>query len=153
MTASNLKFVLACLLAAAFVGCKTSSSTKPSLPPVRPQAEYTEVEFKRFVSGVYVDDLTDKFVRLHCRYISTIAGRVPAGYKADKWMALTVGYPPGGEMVPAHVTVVAPKDMDDAIFAYKHGDGIEVRGQARLVVRGARYKTLIIQADAIEKRQ
>jgi hypothetical protein len=55
-------------------------------------------------------------------------------------------------LVPAHVTVVAAKDMADAVFALKHGDGVEVRGQARLVVVGARYKNLIIQADALEKK-
>jgi hypothetical protein len=43
--------------------------------------------------------------------------------------------------------------MADAIFAYKQDDGIEVRGQARVIVVGARYKTLMIEADAIEKRQ
>src|SRR6266498_4074971 len=116
MTASTFKCVLVCLFATPFIGCQVTSPTQPA------QRAYIDVEFKKFVSGVFVDDLKDKFVRLQCRYISTIAGRVPGGYNPDNWMAFTAGSPPGGELVPARVTVVAPKQMADDVFALKHGD-------------------------------
>ncbi len=156
MTATILKCTLAGLLAVTFAGCQSTGTNEPSAVVAPRQVEYIDIEYRKLVAGVFVDDLKDKFIKLRCRFVLASAGQVPRGYNPDKWLAFSVGSPLATDM-PAYTTVVIPKQMAESVLALNAGDQVEVRGQARIVVVGSRlvgilHKSLMIQADSIEKK-
>ena len=141
------------------IGLSGCAELLPTVPPKPAQGEYLEVEYRKFVSGVYVDELANKYVKINCTYSSTMAGTLPGGYPSQRYMsflAVSPTYP--NITAPEILNVVVPKDLADMIFALKHGDSITVYGRAVPAVYqrtlGGRsvYKSLILQADLIEKK-
>lgn len=109
-------------------GCQSIQS---GIPSKQSQMEYLDVDYRRFVSGVYVDELANKYVKLNCSFSSTMAGILPGGYSSARYMAFQVVSPSGHSMeTPGMLTVVVPKDIADVVFTLRHGDGINVYGQA-----------------------
>ena len=58
---------------------------------------------------------------------------------------------------PGMLTVVAPKSLADIVFSLRSRDQIQIRGRAiETITRrttGTVFRSLILQADEIEKRQ
>lgn len=127
-------------------------SPKPS------QSEYLVVDYRRFVSGVYVDGLANKYVRVTCQFSSIMAGTLPGGYSTAGHMSFLAVSPTGyGIESPERLTIVVPKDIADIVFTLRHGDQIQVSGLAVPVFSRRRFgdsvfKSLILEADLIQKQ-
>jgi len=121
------------------------------------QMEYVVVEFRRFVSGVYVNELANKYVQVDCRFSSTMAGTLPGGLSPNRYMSF-MAIAPSVQESPESLNVVVPKDIADIVFSLKHGDNIRVKGRALEVTSQRRsggpiFKSLVLQANLIEKLQ
>jgi hypothetical protein len=138
---------------ALLTGCEMMNMT----PTATTQTEYVPVEYRRFVSGVYVAELKNKFVQVDCRFSSTMSGTLPGGLSPDRYMAFLAVAPIPGNILesPEPLTVVLPKDIADVVFSLQHGDPIRIKGQALEVFAqrggGSVYRNLILQANLIEK--
>jgi hypothetical protein len=128
-----------------------------TIPPKPSQSEYLDIDYRRFVSGVYVDELANKYVKLDCRFAYTMAGTLPGGYSYRRYMSFEAVSPIHRESAES-LTVVVPKDVAvaDVVFTLRHGENIKVYGRAVPVitrtVAGQIYKSLILQADLIQKQ-
>jgi hypothetical protein len=143
------------LSAAAMVllGC----GSMPFNKPVPVQTEYIDVDYRRFVSGLYVNELKNKYVKMDCAFASMMAGTLPAGYPSN-YMSFFVTGPAGlSAEAPGMLTVVAPKSLADIVFSLRSRDRIQIRGRAIETTSrrptGSVFRSLILQADGIEKRQ
>ncbi|MBI5119307.1 hypothetical protein HZA56_22795 [Candidatus Poribacteria bacterium] len=130
----------------------------PMVPPKPSQSEYLAVDYQRFVSGVYVDELANKYLKLECRFSSIMAGTLPGGYSTARYMSF-LAISPGGYGIesPGHLTVVVPKDIADIVFTLRHGEQIQVYGRAVPVIvqrkfGGGVFKSLVLEADLIQKQ-
>ena len=128
-----------------------------TFPPKPSQSEYLDVDYRRFISGVYVDELANKYVKLDCRFSSIFAGTLPGGYSPTRYMSFLAISPEGFRIEsPGHLTIVVPKDIADIVFTLRHGQSIKVYGLAvPIIIRtvgGRVYKSLIIEMDLIEKQ-
>jgi hypothetical protein len=150
-----ISFAGVSLLVACLIGCDELQISNPRSPAGSPQASYLDVPYAKFVSGVYVDELKDKYVRIRCAFYSVMAGVVPGGFSTDRYLAFKVVSP--AEMIPGGLTVVAPKEMGDAIFALKYGEGIVASGRAFEVIvtqdNGKVYRSLALEAQKVERAQ
>ena len=141
------------------VGLSACTGLLATIPPKPSQSEYLAVDYRRFVSGVYVDELANKYVKLDCSFSSIMAGTLPGGYSSDRYMAFRVVSPTGLAIeTPEHLTIVIPKDLADIVFTLRHGDQIKAYGRAvpaiyRRPVGGALFKSLVLEADLIQKQQ
>jgi hypothetical protein len=143
------------LSAAAMVllGC----GSMPFPKPVPMQTEYIDVDYRRFVSGLYVNELKNRYVKMDCAFASMMAGTLPSGYPSS-YMSFFVTGPAGlSPETPGMLTVVAPKSLADIVFSLRSRDQIQIRGRAiETITRrttGSVFRSLILQADGIEKRQ
>lgn len=147
--------LLSLAFAASLAGCGDLQLSDRRPPPAPAQASYLDVPYAKFVSGVYVDELKDKYVSITCTFYSVMAGVVPGGFSPDRYLAFKVVAPSG--MTPGGLTVVAPKEMADAVFALKYGEGIVARGRAFEVIvtqdNGSVFRSLALEAQKIEKAQ
>ena len=121
------------------------------------QMAYVPVEFRKFVSGVYVNELANKYVQVDCRFSSTMAGTLPGGLSPNRYMSF-MAIAPSVQESPESLNVVVPKDIADIVFSLKHGDSIRVKGRALEVTSQRRsggpiFKSLVLQANLIEKLQ
>jgi len=121
------------------------------------QTEYIDVDYRRFVSGLYVNELRNKYVKIDCAFASMMAGSLPSGYSSN-YMSFFVTAPAGfSSEAPGMLTVVAPKSLADIVFSLRSRDQIQIRGRAiETIARrttGTVFRNLILQADGIEKRQ
>jgi hypothetical protein len=140
-------------LTTTFLGC-VSMPIQRSAPA---QTDYIDVDYRRFVSGLYVNELKNKYVKIDCAFVS-MGGAVASlsGYPSN-YMSFAVTGPAGLSLeTPGTLSVVIPKNFADVIFSLRHGDQIQIRGRAiETVNRGARgsvVRILILQADGIQKR-
>src|SRR5712691_6776309 len=62
-------------------GCSTSP------PSPRTAQDYVQVEFGKFVSGAFVDELSGKLVRMNMAYHSQDPRMLPEGYSSGKALA------------------------------------------------------------------
>jgi hypothetical protein len=142
------------VVAMVLLGC----GSVPFQKPASVQTEYIDVDYRRFVSGLYVNALRNKYVRMDCAFASMMAGSLPSGYPSNNYMSFFVTGPTGlSAEAPGMLTVVAPKSFADAVFSLRRGDRIEIRGRAiETIARrttGSVFRSLILQADGIEKKQ
>ncbi|MHB8523494.1 MAG: hypothetical protein ACYDH9_22425 [Limisphaerales bacterium] len=146
---------LSLAFAAILVGCDTLQPTTPRPPAAQPPAAYLDVPYAKFVSGVYVDELKDKYVSITCTFYSVMAGVVPGGFSPDRYLAFKVVAP--SAMTPGGLTVVAPKEMADAVFALKYGEAIVAHGRAFEVIvtedSGKVFRSLALEAQKVERAQ
>lgn len=126
-------------------------------PTESTQGEYIPIEFRKFVSGVYVDELANKYVQVDCRFNSTMAGTLPGGFSPSRYMSF-IGVAPslqGQIESPEILNIVVPKDLADIVFSFKYGDSIRIKGRAIVVFKqrmgGPTFKSLMIQANVVEK--
>jgi hypothetical protein len=136
-------------LAVTLAGC-VSMPVQRSAPT---ETEYIEVDYRRFVSGLYVNELKNKYVKINCAF--AYMGVSPGD--SSNYVSFLVTGPSGfGVETPAMLTVVIPKTFVDLIFSLRNGDQIQVRGRAiETVNRGARgsvVRILILHAHGIEKK-
>jgi hypothetical protein len=141
-------------MAMVLLGCGSVPFQKPA--PI--QTEYIDVDYRRFVSGLYVNELKNKYVKMDCAFASIMPGTLPSGYSSNNYMSFFVTGPAGlGPEAPGMLTVVAPKGFADVVFSLRRGDRIEIRGKAiETITRrttGSVFRSLILQADGIEKKQ
>lgn len=136
------------------VGCQMLQEMTPTEPT---QSEYIPIEYHRFVSGVYVDELANKYVTVDCRFNSTMAGTLPGGYSSTRYMSFFAVAPSmQGQMEsPQPLNVIVPKDLADIVFSLKYGDSIRIKGRAIEVytqrLGGQMFRSLMLQANLIEK--
>jgi hypothetical protein len=140
-------------MAILLIGCASMPISKSATT----QTEYIDVDYRRFVSGLYVNELRNKYVKMDCAFASMMAGTLPSGYPSN-YMSFFVTAPAGLRAeAPDMLTVVAPKSFADIVFSLRRGDQIQIRGRAiETTTRrttGAVFRNLILQADGIEKRQ
>jgi len=95
---------------------------------------------------------------MDCAFASMMAGMVPSGYSSNNYMSFFVTGPTGlSAEAPGMLTVVAPKSFADIVFSLRRGDRIAIRGRAMETIArrttGSVFRSLILQADGIEKRQ
>ena len=94
-------------------------------------------------------------MKLDCRFSSIFAGTLPGGYSPARYMSFEAVSPIHRESAEP-LTVVVPKDVADVVFTLRHGENIKVYGRAVPVITrtlvGKIYKSLIIQADLIQKQ-
>lgn len=126
--------------------------------PIPTQSTYIDVEYRRFVSGVYVNELRNKYVKLDCTFSSTMAGSLPRGYSSNNYMSFLALAPESAIIdAPQPTTVVVPRDLADIVFSLRHGDQIQVRGQAietiNRTIAGNVFRSLIIQAHGLQKSE
>lgn len=151
---SSYLFVM--IISTALYGCGiTLESLRP--PPKPTQSEYIDVDYQRFVSGVYVQELANKYVKVRCSYGFTMGGTLPGGYSPNHYLSFR-GMTPNirrNFATPEMLTVVLPKDLADIVFGLKHGDELVVYGRAvpAVITYGGwkSYSSLILEADRIEK--
>jgi len=136
------------------VGCGSTPFNKP----VPVQTEYIDVDYRRFVSGLYVNELRNKYVKMDCAFASMMAGSLPSGYPSNNYMSFFVTGSSGlSPEAPGMLTVVAPKSLADIVFSLRSRDQIQIRGKAiETIARrttGSVFRNLILQADGIERKQ
>ena len=141
------------VLALGLAGCAGGQVVSPQPPPTK----YLAVEYQRFVSGVGVDALANKYVRLRCRFSSMMRGRIPGGYSPARYVSFKAVAPTGpGSNSPEDVIIVVPKDRAASVFALRHLEHIQVEGRAvpAIVRRGQNvlFNGLVLEADAIQKQ-
>lgn len=142
------------VVAMVLLGC----GSMPFNKPVPVQTEYIDVDYRRFVSGLYVNELKNKYVKMDCAFASMMAGSLPSGYPSNNYMSFFVTGPSGlSPEAPGMLTVVAPKSLADIIFSLRSRDQIQIRGRAIETISrrttGSVFRNLILQADGIEKKQ
>ena len=142
------------VLVMVLLGCGSIPFQKPA--PL--QTEYIDVDYRRFVSGLYVNELRNKYVKVDCAFASMMAGTLPSGYPRNNYISFFVTGPSGlSPEAPGMLTVVAPKSLADIVFSLRSHDQIQIRGKAvETITRrttGTVFHSLILQADGIEKRQ
>src|SRR6266576_2829659 len=90
-------------VAIVLLGC----GSMPFDKPVPVQTEYIDVDYRRFVSGLYVNELKNKYVKMDCAFASMMAGTLPSGYPSN-YMSFFVTAPTGlSAEAPGMLTVVA----------------------------------------------
>ncbi|MBI4657779.1 MAG: hypothetical protein HY735_02820 [Verrucomicrobia bacterium] len=141
-------------LCVALLGCEM---LQPNAPTKHTQTSYIPVEYRKFVSGVFVDDLKNKYVRVECAFSSTMSGTLPGGYSPSRYMAFDAMAFGAGLEAPETLTVVVPKDLADIVFTLTHADRLRIGGRAVVVtvstVGGRIFRQLILEATSIEKIQ
>ncbi len=118
------------------------------------ETDYMEVDYRRFVSGLYVNELKNKNVKIDCAF-GSMGGSVDY---SSNYMTFLVTGPSGFSIeTPGMLTVVIPKNFAAIIFSLRHGDQIQVRGKAvESINRGARgsvVRMLYLQAAGIQKKE
>src|SRR5262245_6247760 len=112
-TNKTMNKTIACWTAALptgiFCGCQTT-------PTADTKINYIPAEYRKLVSGVFVDELANKYVQVDCRFMSTMAGTLPRGFSPNRYMSFMVVAPTEGLEAPEPLTVVAPKDLADVVF-------------------------------------
>ena len=93
LCSSTVAFVL--------VGCAGLPSLSTNHIAVPTQASYIEVDYRRFVSGVYVNELGGKYVQVKCTFSSTMSSLLPNGYSPNQYMAFTAIAPVAKDNIQA----------------------------------------------------
>ncbi len=126
------------------------------LPSPKPQkhvekplslAEYKEVDFAKFASGMYVSDYAGKYVKFYCRFASLAPEETRlANFPPPKYVNFII-VSTGSSM--ENLTVVAGAELGDKIFQMESGKEITLYGLAQRLSLSA--MTLVV--DEIEVNQ
>lgn len=114
--------------------------------------DYETVPFSKLVSGAFVDEYSDKPIRLQGSFWAQGPQFLPRGISQGRYIGFGVagsgGY--GADGSGLWVDVVVPKEQSALVFELKPGEGITITGLAQSAIRGGRA-TLYIMAHELRK--
>ena len=116
----RMSFLFLVLFITIVGGCVVPYPGRQADSPPAPGAiqEYMEIEFGRFASGAFVNELSGKLVKMRAAFYAQHPKLLPGGYSDARHVAFQIVDPQSWNPT-ALTVVVAPKQMADAILSWR----------------------------------